>query len=361
MSRGNENIAWINCAKFIAILAVLTDHAGGVAEFTQDIMQLSYFSVTLFILLSGMTSYLSITRHGYGWFKTFIKMSQTITVAYCFAVFIYQVYLYRYFDISIYGKYLFHFDISGPHYFVLLYLQLAIISKALWHLASFCHGKYEMLWEILSLVPIVFIAYLTTNFSNIFDVYGGGGKLLGGTYLIVFYWGMLLAKHYDAWGRCNITKSIMISVLSIALAYIWWRFECRDCFHIDSLIPFGAGFNPPSITSITMAIIMLFVSYGIFTIFEQCRYTKYMTAFVSWLGKYTLYIFLYHKLFLGWILARIEFQNIQNIQIKRLTCFVFMIAGPIFMAEIIKLVKSFCRIAIDCNDSLSAARRNEPT
>ncbi len=27
--RKNEKIAWINCAKFIAILAVLLDHAGG--------------------------------------------------------------------------------------------------------------------------------------------------------------------------------------------------------------------------------------------------------------------------------------------------------------------------------------------
>ncbi len=212
-----------------------------------------------------------------------------------------------------------------------------------------------MLQEVLLFVPIVFVAYLTTNYSNIFNIYGGGGKLLGGTYLIVFYLEMLLAKHYDTWGRYNIIKSIIISVV---LACAWWCFECRDYFHIDSLIPFGAGFNPPSITSITMSIIMIFASYGIFTTLEQCRYTRFITAFISWLGKYTLYIFLYHRLFLDYILTKFEFQSIQ---IKRLIYFGAMIGGSIFIAQMIKLAKGFCCIVIDYNDPLSAARKSEST
>lgn len=38
---------------------------------------------------------------------------------------------------------------------------------------------------------ICIVAFLTTNYTNILDIYGGGGKLLGGTYLIAFWVGML--------------------------------------------------------------------------------------------------------------------------------------------------------------------------
>ena len=58
-----EQIKWINCAKMVAILAVMTDHTFDVLYTNSKIAMASYFSVSLFIILSGMTSYLSYSKN----------------------------------------------------------------------------------------------------------------------------------------------------------------------------------------------------------------------------------------------------------------------------------------------------------
>ena len=55
----NKQMKWLNFAKLAAIIAVITDHTNGYLYSNQDIAKASYFSVSLFIIISGMTSYLS--------------------------------------------------------------------------------------------------------------------------------------------------------------------------------------------------------------------------------------------------------------------------------------------------------------
>lgn len=57
MSRGNKEVTWINCAKFIAIFAVIMNHTFGILYTNQAVEWGFYYSVSLFILLSGITSY----------------------------------------------------------------------------------------------------------------------------------------------------------------------------------------------------------------------------------------------------------------------------------------------------------------
>ena len=52
---------WIDCAKAIAIMAVAVDHCNGMLYTNPIIAQASYFSVSLFVLLSGLTAWLSDT------------------------------------------------------------------------------------------------------------------------------------------------------------------------------------------------------------------------------------------------------------------------------------------------------------
>lgn len=59
MSAENKQILWLNCSKTVAVLAVLVDHTNGVLYTNQDIAYASYFSVSLFIIISGLTSYFS--------------------------------------------------------------------------------------------------------------------------------------------------------------------------------------------------------------------------------------------------------------------------------------------------------------
>ena len=63
----SRQVAWINGAKLVAILAVLVDHTNGVLYINQEFALASYFSVALFVLLSGMTSYMTNWQLQYIW------------------------------------------------------------------------------------------------------------------------------------------------------------------------------------------------------------------------------------------------------------------------------------------------------
>lgn len=53
---------WIDMAKLMAIIAVLIDHTRGLYE-NLKIAFFSYYSVSLFILLMGVTNYWAYERH----------------------------------------------------------------------------------------------------------------------------------------------------------------------------------------------------------------------------------------------------------------------------------------------------------
>ena len=55
-------------AKTVAILAVLVNHTNGLLYTNQNIALLSYFSVSLFIILLGITTFFIFSRNKYSWF-----------------------------------------------------------------------------------------------------------------------------------------------------------------------------------------------------------------------------------------------------------------------------------------------------
>ena len=154
--------------------------------------------------------------------------------------------------------------------------------------------------EVIGFILVVFISYLTTNYSNILGIYGGGGKLLGGTYLILLYVGMLIGKYssFDVQNKsCMAINLIVFCLITIG----WWRFICWNKLEIDSKLPFGGGFNPPSIS---------FSFYAIFLVITLLFCGKFLDNYKEGLmnriwqimgkvGRHTLYIFLYHRFF--WI------------------------------------------------------------
>lgn len=275
-----KEVKWINCAKFLAIIAVITDHTNRVLYSNYDIAMASYFSVSLFIIISGMMCFLSNERHELSWFQTFVRSSKNIIVAYLLANFIYLVRIHMSFDFRTYLQYVVSFNISLPFYYVLLYLQLMLVSRLLYNIIKRIAEKYSVLWEIGLGIIILIISFLTTNYTNILNVYGGGGKLLGGTYLSLFYLGMLFSKH-DVFRNITLIKSAVLTGTGFVLWLIWWRFACWDRFALDAKLPFGAGFNPPGITLGLMAVIMLFLACGIFSLFQYTKYLKWITSFCS--------------------------------------------------------------------------------
>ena len=289
----NQKIKWLNCARFIAMTMVIIDHTKALLYKNDNISIFSFFSVSLFILISGMLSYASNEKHNLTWYQTFFRASRNIIITYLIANVFYLIAIEHYFDLKLYLKYIFNFNISEPFYYVIVYLQLMLISKCLYNVLKKNKGKYLIVKDFLVEIVVLIICYFTTNYTNILNIYGGGGVLFGGTFLFIFSLGMLIAK-YKLFNTITLKKSITTSIISLILGILWFNVEIHYHFLLDSKIPFGTGINPPSITLTIMALIMLSLSFGIFTLFEFCEKTKWITNLTSWMGEHTLYIFLYH-------------------------------------------------------------------
>lgn len=325
-------IQWINWAKFVAMVAVLVDHSYGILYTNHDIAIASYFSVSLFIIVSGMTSYISNQiRISEKWHQTFWRSSSKMIVAYLVAAFFCQVLKTHTFNLKDYCIGVLHFNISGPFYYVALYLQIMFISRPLFNLIR----ESSLKRDIIVGGCILVVASLTTRYTDILGIYGGGGKLFGGTYLICYYIGMMLEK-YNLFNE-NHKKSISFAVIGVIGYYGWWKFVCIDGLKLDKKLPWGEGINPPSISLIIMAIIVLCMVYGVCNSLKIIKCNKIVDG-VSGLGGHTLYIFLYHKVLLEMLSGRIQ---VTYKVVEVVIYFGVMIAGPILIEYIVDRGKNY--------------------
>ena len=182
---------------------------------------------------------------------------------------------------------------------------------------------------------VILLSYFTTNYTNLLGVYGGGGKLFGGTYLFLFYVGMVVAENHAS------LKGGWIGFLLFLLGtFFWWRFECFDQCGVDRKLPFGGGnFNPPSISGTLMAILVAGTIFNLEALLKKRAFSGKIAFLWSWLGSHTLYIFLYHRFFLDFILPRCKFLQ-GNIWIKRCGYMAAMIFGSIAIEFFFKLLRS---------------------
>lgn len=328
----NGQLKWVNCAKAMAILAVMVDHTRGYLYENKDVAYASYYSVSLFILISGMTSYLSDQRHRESWWQTFIRSSKKLVNAYCIAGAVCLVWLTKSFDLLTYMNGLIHFNILSLHYFVFLYIQLMLVNRFLFNFLQKCpRSPKGYAQEGLMLVGLMALSSWTTNYTNILDIGGGGGKLLGGTYLFVYYIGMALMKH--GW-LCDssIWKELILGAASAGLWVVLWRYMCENGNALDAYVPFGNGFNPPSVSFILFALFMCGVCFSAFTLLSKVRATAWIADGMNWIGKHTMSIFLYHLLLLSQVCTPVLLiLPVSNIWLSRLVCFGGMIVGSIFI------------------------------
>lgn len=172
----DNRIKWLDCAKAIAILAVLTDHTSGALYTNDNISMLSFFSVSLFILLAGMTSYISNSHHRRdSYFFFFFRSSKKILGAYIFATIMYTIRFSKSLDFFTVIKSLIFFNATGPFYYVILYIQLMLVSKLLYSLMEYSKINHAITWEMFLGMIIIGLSCFTTNCSNILNIYGGGG------------------------------------------------------------------------------------------------------------------------------------------------------------------------------------------
>jgi len=236
-----SRVKWVDIAKFFAILAVLIDHTNNTLYSNNSIAFFSYYSVGLFILVMGVTFAWSYERKNVSVLRNIYRKSKGILVPYAVATFIYLLFFYKAIDVNFYLERLIKFDICTPFYYVLLYVQLVLVSPLVYYwLSNTINKKYGVIWRIIGGVFVTLISIFTTGRSDIFGVYGGGGKLFGGTFLILLYMGMWFGLFCKQIKAGLFVSVICFSVLTI-LTIFWWRVIYAYQYDIDSKFPFGEG------------------------------------------------------------------------------------------------------------------------
>ncbi|WP_029320376.1 acyltransferase family protein [Butyrivibrio sp. AE3004] len=334
----NKRTYWIDIAKFMAIIAVMIDHTNGLLYQNVRVSYFSYYSVSLFILVMGVTSYWSYSRYNGSIAKKVSKACLKILKPYLIATFIYGLILDRQFHFENFLNRAIHFNASSPFYYVMLYIQLLVIAPFIYFSFNCAKGKRGILIEIAGLAFVLMISFYTTNYSNILDIYGGGGKLFGGTYLILFYLGMIFGKYSSKIPTNKIVVAFLL-VISIVLTLMWWNFISTDNCRIDLNLPYGSGYNPPSISFGLYAILMALSIFFLEQVISNNDRLLKIFGSISVLGKHTLYMFLYHRLFLDYVLPMFFIQTgiqISNIWILRIIYFICMICGSLIIEIVLE-------------------------
>ena len=275
---------WIDFIKGIAILAVLVDHSFGVLYTSKTAHDYSFFSVTVFIIVAGITSAISISRRKEITPRYVLDRCLTILIPYALATLVFHLVLnHGVFDLILFIQQLFSFSAASPFYFVLFYIQLVAVSPVLYRLFK----NTGALQRILLLMLIYFVSVILTDHTVIQHVYGGGGKLLGGTYLFAFSLGMFAFFYLD-----QLTQRLPV-VLIFILSTAGLAFFILSGFntHLFS--------NPPNPYLMIYSILVtaFLFSFWILVI-ERVSILQVLSKPILWTGLFSLYIFLFHRLFL---------------------------------------------------------------
>ena len=252
---------------------------------------------------------------------------------YMVAVFLYYIAQYRCFNWNEYKDYVLRFDISGPHYYALLYIQLILISPVLYYFLEKAEGR--RLYPLFCLLGVAFLAvtsYFLNVYTDINGVYGGGGRLLGGSYILVLYLGMIFGKHYKQVEKMEkkyrIILALLLSICAIVIAYAL----CRWGFVLDGRELLGSTLNPPGLTLMVYATSLMLSIYFIDGVIPQSRILTMITKPIMWIGRNTLYIFLYHLLCLSIIESKFSFiYEWAGPEIKALVLYAGMIIGSMLL------------------------------
>ena len=274
-----------------------------------------------------------------------------ILLPYAMATFVLQIWYNRFFDLQTYVSHLLHFSIQGPYYFLLFFIQLKLISPFLVIWCRFCNKqKASWLWHMVSVLFLCWFSSILIRYTFMLPVHGGGKNLFGGTYLLLYYIGILMAN-YRIFERLKAKRVIILSV-SFVLWIIWWQLSCLGKLPFDTMLAayWGDGFNPPSVNFIVFSIITLFICYSGFGLMEDSaiKINQNIVDATAFTGRYTLYIFMYHLMMRDVILTFLPMVQ-SNIWIMRFGIFIPMLLAPVLAVWLVRQIKK--QIFKDCIES----------
>lgn len=281
---------WLDLLKGIAMIAVVIDHLYAYYQ-NLSIQYHTGFHVSLFILISGITSAISIqNRGGVVNFAYVTKRISKIFIPYLVATLVYCLY-YQYFDFLTILRKIYTFSVAGPLYFVFFYIQLITISYFIYKLINHTKSK---LFDI----PLIIIFYLLAilfNQNKIIDTfYGGSGVLFGGSFFFLYTLGFFIKKYEKIISLKKFNILLLISSLIILSIY--------EIFGLVS----QSWSNPANNWLIGYTLIVFSAVLSFYQLFLS-QIPKFLTP-ITIIGKNSLYVFLYHTLVIN-IFSKIRIFN----------------------------------------------------
>lgn len=179
------------------------------------------------------------------------------------------------------------------------------------------------------------IGSICIRYTNILPVHGGGKFLFGGTYLMLYYLGMVLAQ--SKLFKMNLHHRVGMLGISVILSGTWIVLNTYHKLPFDNYLRtyWGDGFNPPSVSFMVYAMGMLFICYSFFSILEEMGICNRIVSVLAIIGRNTLYIFMYHLVIRSVILT--YFPQLSNNRLLYLIFVVIpMIGVPVIIMETLK-------------------------
>jgi peptidoglycan/LPS O-acetylase OafA/YrhL len=276
---------WIDFLKGIAILAVVMNHLYGIVYSSQKLVLLTAYSVTLLVTLSGITACISVNkRDSIDW--NYLKgRLLNIFVPYSIAVLFAHLYTYKgNFDLYQYLKELSSFSFSG-YYFIAILLQLILVSTFLVWIFKSCNGS--IIKQCILLVLTYFLSVFLERYAAVQGIVLGGKYVLGGSFLFVFCIGIMFYYNRALLSGERVNIILLLISLIGAATFIINNYLIR------------AWTNPPNKYNIMYSAFIFFIFYAPFQIFSERIWNNKVTNIIADLGKNSMYIFLYHLLFIS--------------------------------------------------------------
>lgn len=276
--------SWIDNMKGIAILAVVFDHAFYIFPQFQNhyIWQHTFFSIPWFVFLAAVTNTLSFDRKKWivsaSLIPYWIGRIRGVLLPYVFAsVFIYLFYhLNTPQPVEMLNQ-LVNFSAQPTYYFVNLLLQLYFVFPFLYILVV----KIQKKWLLLPLILAIFLISfrLFTISDHLPWPFYSLGAVFGGSYFFLFFLGILYGK--------KILREDKLTYLYMVIIFMIYEFVMNT-----SRVFFLRSINIHLF--IWSAALFFIVKKGI-EIFPR---QMILTYTLGVLGKYSLFIYLFHYFFL---------------------------------------------------------------
>ncbi len=273
-----KNYLWLDLLKGLAMIAVVVDHLFSYYQ-NLTIQYHTGFHVSLFILIAGFTSAISIqNRGGVVNFSYTLKRILKIFIPYLIATLVYCLY-FGYLDFITIFKKIFTFSVAGPLYFVFFYIQLISISYFIYKLINHQKSKF---FDIPLIITFYLLSAIFNKYKIINSFYGGSGVLFGGSFFFLFALGFFAKKYEQIFENKKINLGLLFSSLVLLSVY--------EFFDLIS----KSWSNPANNWLLGYTLIVLSLVVSVYQLFLK-KFPNFLKP-ITIVGKNSLSIFLYHTL-----------------------------------------------------------------